>query len=126
MKLVGFFSELPHGSPDGPSLAAAVGQLDDDTASHVAGYLNAGTVIVPTLGTRCVDVLSDEKPDIGPLAICSDGEWAWPSDLGFYVLKYRVGLPVEFIDHARQRGWHPPKLSPEEISIAANDLVGSN
>ena len=126
MKLVGFFSELPHGSSDGPSLAAAVGQLDDDTARHVAGYLNAGTVIVPTLGTRCFDLLSEEKPDIGPLAIHSDGEWAWPSDLGFYVAKYRVGLPAEFIDHARQRGWRPPELSAEEISAATNDLVGSN
>lgn len=125
MKYVGFFSELPHGSPDGPSLVAAVGQLDDDTAGHMAGYLNAGTVIVPTLGTRCVDVLSDDETDIGPLAICSDGEWAWPSDLGFYVARYRVGLPAAFIDHARQLGWQPPELSADEISAAAIDLVSS-
>jgi hypothetical protein len=126
MKLVGFFSELPHGMPDGPSLAAAVGQLDEDTARHLAEYLDAGTVIVPTLGSRAFDVLSEERTDIGRLAICSDGEWAWPSDLGFYVAKYRVGLPTEFIDHARRHDWQPRGLSPEEIAAAADDLVGQD
>jgi|ERR1039458_2120634 hypothetical protein len=123
MKRVGFFSDLPHGSADGPSLSELIGRLDEDTADRIAEYLYAGTVILPTLGTRCFDVLSDGKEDIGPLEILSDGEWAWPSDLPYFVAKYHVGLPEAFVEHAGDHGWKPPKLSDEKLALAADSLI---
>jgi hypothetical protein len=123
MRRIGFFSDLPHGDAISQSLSEVVGRLSKDLADHVAEYLRAGTVILPTFGTRCFDVLSESNEDIGPLAVCSDGEWAWPSDLPFFVTKYQVDLPVAFIKHARQRGWRPPNLSEEDIVIAVDGLI---
>jgi hypothetical protein len=125
VRSVGFFADLQHGSADDHSLAELIGRLDEDTADSMAKYLSAGTVILPTLGSRCVDVLSDTKDDIGPLAICSDGDWAWPSDLPFFVAKYHVGLPQEFVEHARDHDWRPPQLSEEELAAAVDSLLGS-
>jgi hypothetical protein len=124
VKRIGFFADLHHGSADEHSLTELIGRLDQDTADNTAKYLSAGTSILPTMGTRCVDVLSDDKDDIGRLEIRSDGEWAWPSDLPFFVAKYRVGLPQAFIEHARDRDWRPPQLSEEELIAAVDNLMG--
>jgi hypothetical protein len=124
VKRVGFFADLHHGSVEEHSLTELIGRLDEETAESMARYLTAGTSILPTMGTRCVDVLSDDKDDIGRLEIRSDGEWAWPSDLPFFVAHYHVGLPQAFIEHARDRDWSPPQLSDEELIVAVDNLMG--
>ena len=110
MHHLGFFRDLPHGSPDEVALASVIGQLDERIAQNVAAFLRRGTVVTPTLGTRCYDVLSDGHEDIGPLEILSDGVWTWPSDTAYFVEKYRVLVPSDFIQHAERCGWVPPQL----------------
>jgi hypothetical protein len=109
---VGFFEELPHGYPHGGSLAAAVGKLGDENIKDIIGYLRAGKLFVVSPGVA-IDVLSKDRQLIGTLAIQTDGDWAWPSDLAYYVQTYRVALPPTFVQHMRTRRW---VIGPVEIA----------
>ncbi len=104
LKQVGFFRELPHGDPCAISLIDSKGGLSDEVAKRAAGYLGLGALFVASPGLT-IDVLSESKEVIGGLGVLTDGVWAWPSDLGFYVEKYKVGLPVEFLKYMESKGF---------------------
>ncbi|MBK5144775.1 hypothetical protein I2494_13815 [Budviciaceae bacterium BWR-B9] len=104
LKKVGFFKELSHGDDNGESLIALVNRGILADSLKVAGYLNNGhfLMIAPTVVT---DVLSDEQKFIGTLTIQTDGVWAWPSDLAYYVSNYGVLLPPDFIQYMSDNKW---------------------
>lgn len=104
LKHVGFFRELPHGDPCSISLIDSIGILSDGVAKRAAGYLDLGVLLVASPGL-VTDVLSENKEVIGGLGVLTDGAWAWPSDLSFYVGKYKVDLPIEFLRHMESNGF---------------------
>jgi hypothetical protein len=55
----------------------------------------------------------------GPRAHHTDGVWVWPGTLSFYVEKYRVELPPDFIERMAALDWTCPKLSAEERAALA-------
>ncbi|MEV0328310.1 hypothetical protein AB0H63_17970 [Micromonospora echinospora] len=114
VETVGFFRELPHGDPQGPSLREALGGGEDAFRDQIANYLVAGAVLATT--TESVfDVLKGEEVSAGRLAIKTDGQWVWPADLSYYVREYNVKLPVEFVDRIRSLNWSAPDLSRDEL-----------
>ena len=72
---------------------------------RIAYYLiTAPAIFVTELSMD--DVRDGEDPALSRSVRC-DNDWYWPEDLGFYVLKYRLHLPPEFLDHAEQNQWYP-------------------
>ena len=112
---LGYFRELPHGDADGPSLREAIGTLHPDDKRRVTTYLDAGNVVATTAGAQTFDVLDAEHRRIGRLEILTDGIWAWPRDLSYYVRNYDVVLPVAFLTHAATSGWQMRTLSDAEL-----------
>jgi hypothetical protein len=53
----------------------------------------------------------------------TDGTWVWPSDLAFYVERYHVELPTDFVEHVRSCGWNPPQLSDDELIAAERSYL---
>lgn len=51
-------------------------------------------------------------------AIQSDGVWAWWGALAYYVERYHVRLPEEFIQHAEANGWRIAPGSSEEPDLS--------
>jgi hypothetical protein len=111
---VGFFRELPHGDPTGPSLRDALGRGDAGVRDQIASYLASGAVLATT-SARASDVLRDTKVDAGRLAILTDGRWVWPADLPYYVREYNIQLPANLVEWARSAGWVPRDVSTEEL-----------
>lgn len=111
---VGFFAELRHGRPDGPSLRAAVRPTGDPSEDQLVSYLRSGPTLATT-GQMASDVLAGDDVPVAPLAVLTDGAWIWPADLAYYVERYHVRLPEEFVQHAAARGWTPPALTHEEL-----------
>lgn len=103
---VGFFRELKHGSPEGPSLRAQVRPAPAPHAEHLVAYLRGCPVLIAAMA-RAVDVLDPTVGRIGTPSIYTDGVWAWPGDLAHYVARYHIELPSAFIEHARARQWTP-------------------
>ncbi|RAO23685.1 hypothetical protein ONO86_01996 [Micromonospora noduli] len=86
-----------------------------------AEYLKNGSVVAAASG-YVFDELAPDRPEIAPLSILTDGEWSWPSDLSYYVQKYQVGLPEEFLQHAAARGWRVQKLTQEELEEIGENM----
>jgi len=111
LRRYGFFRELDHGDSDGESLSELSGtaHYDEATKKRVVEYLASGHLVVGCPGT-VVDVLAEGDPTpIGSPDILTDGEWAWPGDLPYYVLHYRVPVPQEMLDTMKKHSWHVPQ-----------------
>lgn len=120
LKLVGNFRELGFlRRIDGeapPSLVAARGAgRDEANRASVARYLRGGWELEGTM-SQIGDVF-----ETGTLAghpgLLTDGVYAWPHFLGYYVDRYDVALPADFEERMRKRRWSPP------MSLTTEGLV---
>lgn len=116
LKRVGFFMELRYGDEDGGSLTDSVGKLNPGNLEKIVAYLDSGEPLMVSPGLSR-DVLSPDKPIIGTGAILTDGEWAWHRDLPYYVNKFRVGLPMEFIDHMEQSNFTVGQFDIKNVEL---------
>jgi hypothetical protein len=105
---VGFFQELDHGDDRGPSLKEKRSDTPASDERRIADYLGTGHVLIAS-SEDVNDWLADD-PDItiGPPHILTDGTYAWPADLPYYVRNYHVRLPKHFVLHAARNDFHIP------------------
>lgn len=122
MEQLGFFRELPHGDPDGPSLLEAERRTRDDEAAIVR-YL-AESPVLAVSGSVVHDILDPQHPVAGRNAVRTDGSWIWPDDLAYYVATYHVDLPAEFIEHGTQAHWAVRTLSQAELEELEQEMFG--
>jgi hypothetical protein len=115
LRQLGFFRELHHGKPEGPSLVESVQQKADYDTAAIVSYLRSASIWYNHLGI-VHDVLNSSHPRIGAAHIHTDGIWIWPEDLAYYVEHYNVALPSDFLDHVKLRMYRPPK--EHEINFA--------
>lgn len=104
LKRVGFFRELRHGDNLGMSLKEAICDGASDHEDKIVEYLDGGVSFCITPGLVS-DVLDESKGVIGNLEILTDGTWAWPSDLSYYVKVYHIELDNDFIEHIKKNDW---------------------
>jgi hypothetical protein len=114
MSRAGFFRELSHGSPDGPSLAESRGDEPQADEALIVRYLESAPFLAAT-GSFVDDYLNPANKAVARLMIATDGTWQWPLDLGYYVQEYHVRPPAEFVAHMRQRAWQPPALTQDDL-----------
>jgi hypothetical protein len=114
---VGFFSDLPYGIPSEPSIRSLVAEQPHPDEERLVGYLNDGVLFIASPGV-VFDVLEDDGVVIGAANILTDGVWAWPGALSYYVARYHLRIPDEFIDHARGNRWFVPRdIRVDELRI---------
>ena len=116
LKQVGFFKELHHGSPDGGSLEASASDSKQESQKEILDYLNSGEVVVASPGL-VKDVLDGGNKIIGSANILTDGVWAWPQDLIYYVETYNVRLPLEFVSHISGNNWTVPDVDVTAVEL---------
>jgi hypothetical protein len=120
---VGFFRELRHGDADGPSLGELVAAGPVAVDPRMLGYLEHGPVMATT-GRLVDDVLDPARTGVAPLDVRTDGVWAWPGDLAYYVRTYGVPLPDDLVGHARAADWEPPELGVDDLMAVSEQLRG--
>ncbi len=74
----------------------------------IIGYLEAGRLIAAVM-TIEEDPLTDPPAKIGPPDVRTDGPWAWPQTLAYYVERYHLSLPQEFVQHMEGKAWQCPE-----------------
>jgi hypothetical protein len=105
---LGFFRELDHGDSDGPSLEESRGEAAGPDDERIARYLESGHRYIAASGV-VTDMLSDDPAvEIGPPHLLTDGTYAWPADLPYYVRKYHVRLPKPFLVHVAGNNFQIP------------------
>ncbi|MCT7325480.1 hypothetical protein [Ralstonia mojiangensis] len=104
MKVVGLFRELS-GSANQTiqTIHDVVGGLPWDNVPAVVTYLQSGVPVFDVMEAS-VDPFDKSVQIPGGPSLISDGFWIWRNDLAYFVEKYRVGLPEEFILHALHCG----------------------
>lgn len=114
MLQAGFFRELRHGSPDGPSLQDNRREEGYPDEEMIAGYLESGETLAIRVSSVSdyFDVTRKAAPH---LVIMTDGTWAWPCDLAYYLREYHVELPADFVGHIRERSFRRPELTEAEL-----------
>jgi hypothetical protein len=116
LKRVGFFKELGHGDEQGQSLKASIADTPQEHEAEILYYLEHGILFIATPGI-VFDVLANSRKIIGAPHILTDGIWAWPKDLVYYVKKYHCRLPEDFVEHMKSRNWEPP--TKEEVDFGS-------
>lgn len=104
---VGFYRELRGGEPHQPSLLRAVRSASMPNVADVIKYLKAGKVLVAT-GGPVSDVIDPKRGLIGPPHVVTDGTYAWPAVLAYYIECHNVHLPPAFVAHMAAGNWSPP------------------
>ena len=123
MKQLGFFRELPHGDPEGPSLLESGRQTGDDEAAIVR-YL-AESPVLAISGSVVRDVIDPLHSVAGRNAVRTDGVWIWPADLAYYVANYRIELPADFIEHGARANWAVRALTQAELEELERKMFGA-
>jgi hypothetical protein len=117
----GFFRELRDGNPNGPSIIASRGKLPQELRPLAAKYLRSGSTIVIALGS---DVDWFDGTFRVPLEVKTDGEWIWPGHYAYYIEKYGVDVPQDFLHHMAKKDWFEPEMPEDEImKIADSDFL---
>jgi hypothetical protein len=107
LKYVGNFVELGYDDHrDPPSLVAGRGKRKAAMKEQVVAYLRSGVTLVFSPG-RDEDVL-DPRKYAGSASVLTDGVYAWPKTLAYYVDTYDVELPAAFEAHMQRLQWTMP------------------
>jgi len=113
---VGFFAELDHGGPDGDSLRASRNESPQPHEARIVAYLRSAPVLVEEADS-VADVLDPDGEWIGPPSIHTDGVWAWPADLAYYVEHYHVTLPTPFVEHVVDQGYQVGAVDLDNVEL---------
>jgi hypothetical protein len=107
LKYVGNFQELGFSDiADAPGLALCRGKLRIADKRQLVEYLQAAPTFVAAFGVE-PDIFDPGKV-AGSSSYATDGTYLWPRVLSYYVDRYDVDLPVEFLAHGEAIGWRIP------------------
>ena len=106
LKKFGFFHKKPNAKFELSELKREVPHNMEHNTLH---YLNNGHIIRYTLGV-VEDFLAPSKMIIGPPNVYTDGTWAWTADVMYYIEKYHIQLPDDFLTHMALNNWQCPQL----------------
>ncbi|MFE3446700.1 hypothetical protein ACFXNW_27035 [Nocardia sp. NPDC059180] len=95
-------------------------QLDQELRSPLADYLDESSALWVTASID--DPLDPSKKRVVSIGYSTDGTWAWPSYWGYFVRKYGVEVPAEFIAHARERNFVPAVLDAAALKAAEQEF----
>ena len=112
---VGFFSEHWTDREATCALRESLGEPHPQ-AEEIAAYLDCGVIYLTVPGV-IADTLQPESDFKGFLHVLTDGIWAWPAYLSYYVAHHNVRLPEAFLKHMAACDFTPP----EHRAVPARD-----
>jgi len=117
LKPVVRFREFPFGTTADLSMREKMSVKPWLNQDQALDYLRSGLILGVTMGadlTDWFDPPAKANPKIsgqpeGGTTEMTDGTWFWYAGLIYFVEKYNVRLPDEFLQHAAKQGWHVKK-----------------
>ncbi|WP_370968605.1 ferredoxin [Amycolatopsis sp. cg9] len=85
---------------------------------RVLGYLDAAPVILASRSNG-PDAFAPDRADAVPMNFRTDGVWAWPGAVAYYLREHGVPPDPELVAHIRARRF----TAPTEVPEAAKDLA---
>ena len=100
-----FIEDYPEIASQYPMMRDCVIEGEYPQKAELVRYLETAPVSWASMSDKpLIDVLTGEP--ITGVKRCgrSDGDYAWTNVLAYYVDRYNIGLPDEFVKHATSRG----------------------
>jgi hypothetical protein len=118
--------EFPFGTIHDPSMRELMAAEPGEHQVEVVEYLRSGYIVGVVMSADLPDWFDPRcraNPIIngrveGGVTPMTDGVWLWPAGLIYFIEKYNVRVPQEFIDHAASSGWH---IDKEAVSRGSYD-----
>jgi hypothetical protein len=120
LRKIGFFYKSSGDEAVPGTLVESRGLLALALRSRVATYLRSGTVLGISDGSY-KDWFNPSNV-AGKKELLTDGLWLWPGSFAYYVERYGVAVPQDFLDHMAAQGWSARPLRAEELQLAADSL----
>ncbi|MFE1770254.1 hypothetical protein [Streptomyces sp. NPDC059008] len=123
MKILGHYQELwleRAGTPDG-KLQDFTQETGEPDENRIVQYLRAGEELFSAMGTVS-DVLGSDERILGGDSVLTDGEWIWRGDLWFYLSRYHVRLPDDFLSRVREHGYALPVVDEARLISLSDEL----
>lgn len=118
---IGCYRELT-GSPDDLSLLDWRDYHDPESRLVIGDYLLRGDLRLVKIGAAPVDVFDGGLVVSDSCRFYSDFRWCWQSELSYYVSRYGVRVPDEFLEWIRRRHFQRTGLW-SELKIGLADLL---
>lgn len=116
----GYFREMPHAEETDPSIKDYLYKLPGKNLKKVIHYLQGGILVIMSPGNTD-DIINPQNGNAGAPSVYTDGKWAWPGDLLYYVKTYQVNLVPFFLNDMERNNWtvpiHDEDLMDINISI---------
>ncbi len=122
LRPVGFFEELGLSAYYTGRIRDAVQSQAAPNEQMVINYLKGGHVLLDVPETT-MDVVAGKERIVGGPSLVSDGTWVWRRDLAYYVSRYHLKLPPEFIEHLIRHKYLPPTLSEQELEDVGKETL---
>jgi len=118
LRKVGFLLEMPTSERVEflNSHRRNVPHSDEERMIH---YLESGSLCGVVPGVE-EDPLGDTPTMIGAPNIYTDGFWAWPETIIYYLREYHLLLPEDFVKHMRDRDFQ----CPSNLDVSGMTLEG--
>jgi hypothetical protein len=91
-------------------LSELICESEHEQKANILNYLRGGEPMIMIAGIAR-DPFDAKHPIIGSPHVLTDGTWAWSADVAYYVDKYNLQIPREFVETMRTNGWHVPKVA---------------
>ena len=119
---VGYFREMPDGSPSAPPIKDYIVKGNASIIDKVCAYLDSGLPLIVSPG-MALDIIDETKGSAGTLSILTDGKWAWSDVLSYYIKNYNLRLNDEFLETMISNGWQV-QISESELDYSNINLDG--
>src|SRR5262245_7394725 len=119
---VGFYREMtddPDEQQSLPSITEALSQSPQEFEDKVVAYLR-NAICLGARGCYVQDAL--DPSSTAPLVphLYTDCTYLWRLDTAYYVEKYHLRLPPDFISHMASMNWEPPTkllVDPDSLEV---------
>ncbi|TVT17986.1 ferredoxin, partial [Amycolatopsis rhizosphaerae] len=85
---------------------------------RVLAYLDAAPVILASR-SRGPDAFAPDREDAVPMNFRTDGAWAWPGAVAYYLREHGVAPDPDLLAHIRSRRFTAPAEVPEPVKDLA-------
>ena len=84
-----------------PSIKPLLHGTEYSGRKEAIAYMCSGRPFL--VSTKIPDDIVTGEHGVGGIAYRDDGDYTWSSELTYYVDKYNMRLPQDFIDHAKKK-----------------------
>jgi hypothetical protein len=120
LREVGFFYRSRGDTGVPQRLIESRGMLPHTLGTHVTAYLRSGSVLGVSDGVQ--KDWFDPSRVAGKNDLLTDGVWLWPAHFAYYVEKYGIAVPQEFLDHMESQGWVAKPVEAAALDAFVREL----